>query len=126
MALTLPCAFPVAGTRALETCGVGVSEPRARGCLHLGTDLCRSRWAGEEIQNKETDLRGPWKKVGCQDMWTWGGAGRSGVLKVQTLGSRFTERTLLQVSNYIYLEFSSGGLKLLTAGTCIPGVCFCF
>lgn len=48
------------------------------------------------------------------------------MLKAQTLGSRFTERTLLQVSNYIYLEFSSGGLKLLTAGTCIPGVCFCF
>lgn len=41
-------------------------------------------------------------------------------------GGRFTERTgfffffFLQVSNYIYLEFSSGGLKLLTAGTCIP------
>lgn len=76
MALTLPCAFPVAGTRALESCGVGVSEPRARGCLHLGTDLGGTRWAGGEIQNKETDLRGPWKKVGCQDMWAWEGSGK--------------------------------------------------
>ena len=51
-------------------------EPRARGCLHLGTDLGGTRWAGGEIQNKETDLRGPWKKVGCQDMWAWEGSGK--------------------------------------------------
>lgn len=83
MALTVTCAFPVAETRALENCGVWVSEPRARGCLHLvsdgnklRTDLGGSCWAGEEIQNKETDLRDPWKKVECQGMWAWGGGGR--------------------------------------------------
>ena len=85
----------MAETRALENCGVWISEPQARGSLHLvsdgnklRTDLGGSCWAGEEIQNKETDLRDPWKKVECQDMWACGGGEEeAGCLKHRPWGA---------------------------------------
>lgn len=73
-------------------------------------------------------LEGPLGEVQHQAMWALGGwverclRGRSWGAGLQR-GLFFF---FLQVSNYIYLEFSSGGLKLLTAGACTPWCLFLF
>lgn len=55
-----------------------------------------------------------------------GGPGRNGELKGQILGSKLTERTFLQVSNYIYLEFFLWRFEAVNSRNLYPWCLFLF